>query len=75
MHLRTKSLDLIPVTREQTMEMVEAMSPSEKAQVSADWLSQLKASSPDRSLGTRVLAGPHRNHHGRWDLRIQGASR
>lgn len=43
--LRTKSLDLVPVTRDETITMIEAMSPSEKAQLSADWLAQLHASS------------------------------
>jgi RimJ/RimL family protein N-acetyltransferase len=46
MHLRTKSLELVPVTRAQAMQMVEAMSPSDRAQVSADWLSQLQVSAP-----------------------------
>jgi RimJ/RimL family protein N-acetyltransferase len=44
--LHTRSLDVIPVTREEAIAMVEAMSPSGKAQVSADWLARLHAATP-----------------------------
>jgi RimJ/RimL family protein N-acetyltransferase len=43
-HPQTKRLDLIPVTRAEAIAMVEAMSPSGKAQLSADWLARLHAS-------------------------------
>ena len=43
-HLQTKSLKLVPMTLEQVHAMVEAMSPAEKATLSADWLAQLHAS-------------------------------
>jgi [ribosomal protein S5]-alanine N-acetyltransferase len=44
MHLPTKSLKLIPQTLEEVRAMIEAMDPSEKAQLSADWLARLDAS-------------------------------
>jgi RimJ/RimL family protein N-acetyltransferase len=44
--LRTSSLELVELTRDEMMTRVEAMTPAEKAQLSADWLSQLHASSP-----------------------------
>lgn len=44
MHIPTKSLNLIPQTIEEVRAMIEAMDPSEKAQLSADWLAQLDAS-------------------------------
>jgi len=48
MHMQTKSLKLVPQTLEDVRAMVEAMAPSEKAQLSADWLARLHAStSPD----------------------------
>jgi ribosomal-protein-alanine N-acetyltransferase len=43
-HLQTKSLRLVPLTREEVCAMVEAASPSEKAGLSADWLARLHAS-------------------------------
>jgi [ribosomal protein S5]-alanine N-acetyltransferase len=43
-HMQTKSLKLIPVTLEDIHAMIEAMSPSEKAELSADWLARLHAS-------------------------------
>ena len=43
-HPQTKRLDLIPVTRAESIAMVEAMGPSKKAQLSADWLVRLHAS-------------------------------
>ncbi|MEX0613544.1 MAG: GNAT family N-acetyltransferase [Pirellulales bacterium] len=42
--IQTRSLNLVPLTREDALAMVEAMSPAEKAQLSADWLAQLHAS-------------------------------
>lgn len=39
----TKSLKLVPVSLEDTHAMVAAMSPADKAQLSADWLAQLHA--------------------------------
>jgi RimJ/RimL family protein N-acetyltransferase len=43
-HIQTKSLKLVPLTLEEVRAMVEAMDPSEKAQLSADWLARLHAS-------------------------------
>ncbi len=43
-HLQTKSLELVPLTLEEVRAMVETMSPSEQAQLSADWLARLHAS-------------------------------
>ena len=42
--LHTKSLTLVPKTREDALAMVEAMSPVDRAEVSADWLARLHAS-------------------------------
>ena len=44
MHLETKSLKLVLPTLEEARAGVEAMSPSEKAQLSADWLALLRDS-------------------------------
>jgi RimJ/RimL family protein N-acetyltransferase len=43
-HLQTKNLTLVLLTREDALAMVEAMSPADKAQVSADWLARLHGS-------------------------------
>jgi ribosomal-protein-alanine N-acetyltransferase len=43
-HMETKSLKLVPQTLEEVRAMVEAMTPSEKAELSADWLARLRAS-------------------------------
>jgi RimJ/RimL family protein N-acetyltransferase len=40
----TKNLKLVPQTLEEVRAMVEAMTPSEKAELSADWLALLHAS-------------------------------
>ena len=42
--IQTTNLSLIPMTKEQTLAMVEAMTPEDRAQVSAEWLAQLHAS-------------------------------
>ncbi len=42
--IQTKSLKLIPLTLAEVRAMVEAMVPSEKAQLSAEWLARLHAS-------------------------------
>jgi [ribosomal protein S5]-alanine N-acetyltransferase len=42
--LQTKNLKLIPQTLEDARAMVERMTPSEKAELSADWLARLHAS-------------------------------
>jgi RimJ/RimL family protein N-acetyltransferase len=42
--LSTKSLTLIPQTREQTLVMVDTMSPEDRALVSPDWLAAVRAS-------------------------------
>jgi ribosomal-protein-alanine N-acetyltransferase len=42
--MRTKSLNLILRQREEVLAMVEAMSPQVKAQVSAEWLARIEAS-------------------------------
>jgi len=39
--MQTKSLDLIPLKREEVLAMVEAMSSEDKAHLSADWLALL----------------------------------
>ncbi len=44
MPLRTKRLVLNLLTREETLDMVDAMSPEDRAQVSEDWLAALRAS-------------------------------
>ena len=46
MPLRTKRLVLNLLTREETLAMVDAMSPEDRAQVSPDWLAALRASDP-----------------------------
>ena len=43
-YMQTKSLNLIPLTREDVLAMIEAMSAADKAQLSADWLTLLRAS-------------------------------
>jgi ribosomal-protein-alanine N-acetyltransferase len=43
-HMQTKSLKLVPQTLEEVRAMVEAMTPSEKAELSADWLARIRAS-------------------------------
>lgn len=43
--LETKSLNLIPMKREDVLAEIEAMGAAEKAQVSAEWLKQLRGSS------------------------------
>jgi RimJ/RimL family protein N-acetyltransferase len=43
-HMQTKSLNLVPRSLQDVHAMVEAMSPSEKAELSADWLARLHAS-------------------------------
>jgi RimJ/RimL family protein N-acetyltransferase len=45
-HLRTKNLKLVPQSLEEVLAMVETMTPSEKAELSADWLARLRASTP-----------------------------
>ena len=45
--LPTKTLTLTLLTTEQTLAMVDAMSPEDRAQVSPDWLAALRASAPD----------------------------
>jgi [ribosomal protein S5]-alanine N-acetyltransferase len=42
--LHTPSLRLVPQTRADVTAMIEAMSPAEKAQLSADWLARFHAS-------------------------------
>ena len=43
-HIQTKSLKLVPLTLEEVRAWVDAMDPSEKAELSADWLARLHAS-------------------------------
>jgi [ribosomal protein S5]-alanine N-acetyltransferase len=43
--LRTRNLELVPKTRQEVEAMVEAMSPQERAQLSADWLARIRSSS------------------------------
>ena len=42
--MQTKNLNLMPMEPEDVLAMVEAMSPAEKAQLSADWLARLHGS-------------------------------
>ena len=42
--LQTRNLKLVPQTLEEVRAMVEAMTPSEKAELSANWLAQLRDS-------------------------------
>jgi ribosomal-protein-alanine N-acetyltransferase len=42
--VQTRNLKLVPQTLEQVHATVEAMTPAEKAELSADWLAQLHAS-------------------------------
>jgi ribosomal-protein-alanine N-acetyltransferase len=42
--MQTKNLNLVQLTREDALARVEAMSPADKAQLSADWLPRLHAS-------------------------------
>jgi len=46
-HMQTKSLNLIPLKREDVLAMVEALSPADKGQLSADWLALLHASTSE----------------------------
>jgi RimJ/RimL family protein N-acetyltransferase len=46
MHLRTKNLKLVPQSVEGVLAMVEAMIPSEKAELSADWLARIHSPTP-----------------------------
>src|SRR5690349_19138815 len=42
--LRTKNLVLNLLTRDETLAMIEALSPAERAEVSSDWLAELRTS-------------------------------
>ena len=44
LQLSTKTLTLVSLTREETLAMVDAMRPEDRAQVSPDWLAALRAS-------------------------------
>lgn len=41
--IHTKSLHLVPMTREDALAMVEGLSPEKRKHVSADWLEQVRA--------------------------------
>jgi len=43
---QTKNLKLVPQTLEEVRTMIEAMTPSEKAELSADWLERLRVFTP-----------------------------
>jgi len=43
---QTKNLKLVPQTLEEVRAMIEAMTPSEKAELSADWLERLRVFTP-----------------------------
>jgi RimJ/RimL family protein N-acetyltransferase len=45
--MQTKHLDLMPVKRQEVIAIIEAMSPAEKANLSADWLARLHASASE----------------------------
>jgi ribosomal-protein-alanine N-acetyltransferase len=64
--LQTKNLKLVPQSLEEVLAMVEAMTPSEKTELSADWLARLRASTPPDTwtlgfsmvqLGSNVVVG------------------
>jgi [ribosomal protein S5]-alanine N-acetyltransferase len=42
--MQTKNLTLVPVRREEILAVVEAMSPADRAHVSADWLAWVRSS-------------------------------
>jgi RimJ/RimL family protein N-acetyltransferase len=42
--MQSKSLNLVPGNKQETLAWVEALGPAEKSQLSADWLAQLQAS-------------------------------
>ena len=71
--MQTKSLNLIPVKREEVLAMVEAMSPAEKALVGrlAGAASRLDSG---RSVDARVLDVAAGNGHGGRNLWLQRAS-
>ena len=58
--IQTKSLKLIPQTLEQVRAMVEGMDPSAKAELSADWLARLHAST-SADLWTHGFSFVHRD--------------
>ena len=45
--LQTKNLNLVEMTREEALAMVEALSPEERKHVSDDWLAQVHAAASD----------------------------
>jgi [ribosomal protein S5]-alanine N-acetyltransferase len=47
MNIQTKTLNLIPLKREQVLAQVAAMTPAVQAELSADWLARLQASTPE----------------------------
>ena len=55
--LQTSNLELVPQTREDIAAMIDVMSPSEKAQLSADWLARFQACDYHRSVGARLFGG------------------
>lgn len=57
--MRTKSLNLMLRTREEVLAEVEAMGPAEKAQVSDEWLAQVR-SSPSTDPWTHGFSLVHR---------------
>lgn len=56
-HLQTGSLKLVPLALDEVRAWVEALAPSGKAQLSADWLARLHASTSDDpwTLGFSLL--------------------
>lgn len=56
-HQRTQHLELVPMTREQALEMVDALSAEDRAQVSPEWLARLHSTKPPDpwSLGFSIL--------------------
>jgi [ribosomal protein S5]-alanine N-acetyltransferase len=45
--MQTRNLTLVPMKREEVLREVEAMSPADRAHVSADWLARVHASAPE----------------------------
>ena len=54
---QTKNLKLVPQTLQEVRAMIEAMTPSEKAELSADWLERLRVFTPADSwtLGFSIV--------------------
>jgi ribosomal-protein-alanine N-acetyltransferase len=55
-HVETRNLKLVPQTPDDLHAMIERMTPSERAELSPDWLARLDSTSPDPwTLGFAVV--------------------